>query len=135
MIPNYLTRLLCIAVILTCVDHLLLRRAVAAAPAPASNPKMIIGVWEITKSDDGTPVGTTIEFTRDGKLKITTKVGDAPLNLEGTYKVDGDKLTVTVKSPDEGKEMSDTVTITKLTEKVLITKDTKGKSDEFKKKK
>ena len=134
MIQPYLTSLLCIGVILTGVDRLWFSRQVEAAPVPASNPKNIIGIWEITKSDDGTPVGTTIEFTKDGKVKLTTPVGDQKLNIDGTYKVDGDKLTVTIK-PSDQKETTDTLTITKLTDKVLITKDQKGKSDEFKKKK
>jgi uncharacterized protein (TIGR03066 family) len=122
MIGSQLTYLLCIGVVF-------------AAPAPpSSNQTKILGVWEITKSDDGTPTGTTIEFAKDGKVKVTTKAGDLVLNLEGTYKVEGDKLTVTIKPPNE-KEQTDTVTITKLTDKVLIIKDEKGKIDEFKKKK
>jgi uncharacterized protein (TIGR03066 family) len=134
MILSYLTRLLCIVVILVGVEHLWSGKAVVAAPAPSSNQKKIVGVWEITKSDDGTPLGTTIEFTKDGKVKVTTPVGDQKLNLDGTYKLEGDKLTVTIKPPDE-KETTETVTIIKLTDKVLITKDQKGNSDEFKKKK
>ena len=56
--------------------------------------------------------------------------------MEGAYKLDGDKLTVTLRTPEEkDKELTDTVTITKLTDKELITKDQKGKVDEFKKKK
>src|SRR5579875_60070 len=107
-----------------------------AAPAPSlSNQMRILGVWEVTKSDDGTPVGTTIEFAKDGKLKVTTKAGDQVLNLEGTYKVKGDKLTITLKPPESEKELTDIVTITKLTDKVLITKDEQGKVDEFKRKK
>ena len=107
-----------------------------AAPAPKSNQILILGVWEVIKSDDGTPPMTTIEFTRNGKLKVNTKVGDQTLTMEGTYKLEGDKLTVTLKTPDETeKELTDTVTITKWTDKELKTKDQKGKVDEFKKKK
>jgi uncharacterized protein (TIGR03066 family) len=128
MIPSRFVCLLGIGIILT--------GSVRAAPAPKSNQTMILGVWEVIKSDDGTPPMTTIEFTRDGKLKVKTKVGDQTLTMEGTYKLEGDKLTVTLMTPDEKeKEVTDTVTITKLTDKDLITKDQKGKVDQFKKKK
>jgi uncharacterized protein (TIGR03066 family) len=119
-----------------CSLCIILTGSALAAPAPKSNQIMILGVWEVIKSDDGTPPMTTIEFTRDGKLKVNTKVGDQTLAMEGSYKLEVDKLTVTLKPPDEKeKELTDTVTITKLTDKVLITKDQKGKVDEFKRKK
>jgi uncharacterized protein (TIGR03066 family) len=127
MISSRLTCLLSIGIILT--------GSASAAPAPKSNQTKIVGVWIVIKSDDGTPPMTTIEFTRDGKLKVKTKVGDQTLTMEGTYKLEGDKLTVTLITPDEkDKEVTDTVTITKLTDKELITKDQKGKVDEFKRK-
>ncbi|MHB1422735.1 MAG: lipocalin family protein [Gemmataceae bacterium] len=135
MILSHLTRLLCIGVILTGAHDLLSCKTVSAAPAPKSNRTLLLGVWEVTKSEDGTPPTTTVEFTRDGKVKIATKVGDETLNLDGTYKLEDDKVTVTIKDPKEGEELTDTLTIIKLTEKVLITKDQKGKTDEFKKKK
>ena len=56
------------------------------------------------------------------------------ISHEGTYSVDGDKLKTAIKDTD-GKEQSDTDTITKLTDKELVIKD--SKSDElltFKKK-
>jgi uncharacterized protein (TIGR03066 family) len=133
MILSHLSRLLWIGVILTGVLALLSSKAVSAAPAPKSYRGLIIGVWEVTKSEDGTPPMTTLEFTKDGKLKVATKVGDQSLNIDGTYKLEGDKITVTIQSPEE-KELTDTLTIIKLTDTELITKDQKGKTDEFKKK-
>ncbi len=126
MIPSRLTSLLCIGIILT--------GSVSAAPAPKSNRVMILGVWEVTKSDDGTPPGTTVEFTRDAKIKIKTKVLDETLEISGTYKLEGDKVTVLIKAPDDD-ESIDTLTITKLTDKELIFKDQKGKIDRLKRKK
>lgn len=123
--PHFLF-LLCIVIVMT--------GSASAAPAPKSNRTMILGIWVVTKSDDGTPPGTTIEFTRDGKLKVKTKVLDETLTLEGTYKLDGDKLKLTYKEPD-GQESTDTALISKLTSKELILKDEEGKIDEFKKKK
>jgi uncharacterized protein (TIGR03066 family) len=124
---SHLTRLLCIGVIL-------IGESAAAAPAPKANRQKILGVWEVTKSDDGTPAGTTIEFTKDGKMTVKAKVGDETLTLEGIYKLERDKVTLTYREPG-GQEMTDTATITKLTDKELILKDDKGKIDEFKRKK
>jgi uncharacterized protein (TIGR03066 family) len=135
MIRSRFLCLLGIGVILTVAHQLLFGQTVSAAPAPRAYRILIIGVWEVTKSDDGTPPKTTIEFTRDGKLKVKTKSGDETLTIEGTYKLDGNKLTLTIKAPEEEEgQLTDTLTIIKLTDKVLITKDEKGKTDEFKRK-
>jgi uncharacterized protein (TIGR03066 family) len=109
-----------------------------AAPAPprkdAENKEKIVGTWELIKSEDG-PVGAVVDFTADGKLKVTVKdPGGETLVLGGTYAITGDKVTLTVKDPD-GKEQKETGTITKLTDTEMVVKDEKGKIDEFKKKK
>jgi uncharacterized protein (TIGR03066 family) len=128
MNSSRLTGLLWIAV--------LLNSSASSAPEPSSNRTKIVGVWEFVKSDDGTPPGSTLEFTKDGKIKVETKVGDEDLKMEGTYKVDGDKLTVTIKETEaKEKDKSETVTITKLTDNELIVKDEKGQVDVLKKKK
>src|SRR5262249_55191986 len=100
------------------------------------NKEKIVGTWGLEKPETpkNLPPGSTLEFTKDGKLKFSAKVGDQAVNLEGTYSVDGDKLKTTLKDTD-GKEQSDTDTITKLTDKELVIKD--SKTDElltFKKK-
>jgi uncharacterized protein (TIGR03066 family) len=102
---------------------------VGTAGAQGDNAKKLVGVWEVTKSE-GAPPGATVEFTKDGKVKIKAKVGDKELALDGTYKVKGDKLEVTLEFM--GKSKSDTSTIKKLTEKELVLQDDKGKLDEFK---
>jgi uncharacterized protein (TIGR03066 family) len=101
-----------------------------AAPK-TDNKTKIVGKWALEKTTNKKPPppGTVIEFTKDGKLKITI----ANFSLDGTYKVDGDKVHTTMKSPD-GKEHKETITITKLTDKELVTKDEKGNVDTFKKK-
>jgi uncharacterized protein (TIGR03066 family) len=99
-----------------------------------SKAEKIIGKWEPAKADPKAP-GFTLEFTKDGKLKVSIALpgADKPLMIEGTYKVEGDKLTTTGKGPD-GKEKTDTGTIKELTDsKLVIDKD--GKTDEFKRKK
>jgi uncharacterized protein (TIGR03066 family) len=98
-----------------------------------SNKDRIVGIWEVSKAET-MPKDATVEFTKDGKLKLNAKGPDGKaLAMEGTYSVDGTKLMTTMKGPD-GKDMKETATITKLTDKELAVKDEKGKTDEFKKK-
>lgn len=97
--------------------------------AQKSNAEKIIGTWEMEKPEAG--AGTLMDFGKDGKVKVTVK--GRPKPLEGTYKVEGDKLSITMKKPD-GKDETQTETITTLTDTKLVTKDDKGKTSEFKKK-
>jgi uncharacterized protein (TIGR03066 family) len=101
-----------------------------------ANKTKIVGTWEMVKTTakDSPPPGTLVEFTKDGKFKLAVKVGDKEIKLDGTFSVDGDKLKTTMKGPD-GKEVSDTDTITKLDDKELTLKGSKGEITEFKKKK
>jgi uncharacterized protein (TIGR03066 family) len=95
--------------------------------AGTDNAKKIIGVWELVK---GESPGSTVEFTRDGKLKVHAKVKDKEVNADGTYKIEGDKLKVTLTF--KGKTILETNKIKKLTEKELILVDEEGKVEEFK---
>lgn len=96
--------------------------------------KAIVGKWEVSKADDNTvPAGSTIEFTQDGKMKLTAKMGGTDLNLDGTYKVEKNTFTFTIKGPD-GQEHSQTITITKISDKEMATKDKDGKAVDLKKK-
>ena len=98
----------------------------ARAEEKPDNAKLIVGVWEITKSDEGgPPVGATVEFTKDGKMKMTAKMGDQEVKMEGTYKVDGNKFNFTLKMGDN--EHSDTITIKKLTKTEMFTEHMDGK--------
>ncbi|HTU18619.1 MAG TPA: lipocalin family protein [Gemmataceae bacterium] len=113
-----------------------------AKPA-ASNKDKIVGTWELTKGGGEMPPGAIIELTKDGKMKISVKDPKGQTQtMDGTYTVDGDKLITGPLDKDgkpikgkDGKEMKDTMTILKLTDTELVTKDEKGKTDEFKKKK
>jgi uncharacterized protein (TIGR03066 family) len=102
----------------------------AAAEDPA---KQIVGKWEITKSEEKALVGATVEFTKDGKFSAKVKIDDKDVTLEGTYKVEGNKLTTKMKIEDEVKE--DTDTITKLTDDLLELTDKDKKVTELKRKK
>ncbi|HJZ93443.1 MAG TPA: TIGR03066 family protein [Gemmataceae bacterium] len=95
--------------------------------------KLLVGKWEVSKADEGTvPTGTIIEFTKDGKVTLTGKKDGADVTMDGTYKLEGDKFTVTMKRDD--KEQTHTITIKKISEKEMTTENPEGKVVELKKK-
>jgi uncharacterized protein (TIGR03066 family) len=110
-------------------------RPINGAEDTDANKQKIVGTWEMVKSSEksGLPPGSTVEFTKDGKMKIKAKVQDKELVVEGKYSIEGDKLVSSATGAD-GKEQKDTDTITKLTDKELVLKGSKGEVTEFKKK-
>jgi uncharacterized protein (TIGR03066 family) len=95
--------------------------------------KMLVGKWEITKAEEGTvPVGAMVTFTKDGKCTVAVKVGDKEETMEGKYKTEPHKFIVTFKQGDQ--EKTHTITVTKITDKEMTTKDEDGKVVECKKK-
>ena len=108
--------------------------AAARAEDKPDYAKLIVGKWEASKADEGTlPPGAVVEFTKDGKLKLTGKKGDTEMSFDGTYTVEGNKFTIAMKAGDQ--EHKQTITITKLTDTEMSTKNDEGKVVEFKKKK
>jgi uncharacterized protein (TIGR03066 family) len=96
---------------------------------------MLVGKWELTKStDEKAPKGATVDFTKDNKVTISFEVEGQKFNLEGTYKVTGDKLSVKLALPD-GKEQEETDTIKSLSGDKLVLLDKANKETEFTKKK
>jgi len=99
--------------------------------AGTDNSKKIVGLWELSKTEDkGPPPGTTVQFTKDGKLKLHMKFGDKEFDLDGSYKVNGAKVSITIEFG--GKSKTEMNTIETLTADRLVLKDEKGKSTEFK---
>lgn len=77
--------------------------------------KLLVGKWEVTKADPGTvPEGAIIEFMKDGKLKASINTD----TFEGTYTLDGNKIKT--KIGDQDKEE---ITIVKISETEMSTKD------------
>ena len=96
--------------------------------------KLIVGKWEVTKADAGSvPPGAVIEFTKDGKLKITAKKDDMEVSFDGTYKLDGSKVAMTMKRGD--KERTNKLTIAKISDTEMSVEGEDGKKVEFTKKK
>lgn len=86
--------------------------------------KLLVGKWEPKEKEkeDGAPTG--VEFVKDGKVLLTHSVKGKEFTNEARYKLDGDKLTLTIKIAD--KEIALPVTVLKLTDTVLTTKNDKG---------
>jgi uncharacterized protein (TIGR03066 family) len=113
----------------------------------------IVGVWEAKEPGFANVrvvggKGEQWEFKKDGSMNVSIKanINGQNLNLpvaSGKYKVDGNKLTMTLElqeivkqiMPDNEVEITREVTITKLTNKELQTKDKDDKVSEFTKKK
>jgi uncharacterized protein (TIGR03066 family) len=96
--------------------------------AATDNASKIVGRWEVIKGE--APPGAVAEFTKDGKLKIRAKVDDKEVTVEGTYKVDGKKLAITIDSGGKGKTNIETIKV--LSADRLVTESEKGKVTEFK---
>lgn len=119
---------LCAAVLGVCVVAF-----AGTAQAQDDNAKKLVGVWVLEKTESGgLPAGTTVEFTKDNKLKIVAKENDKELKLDGTYKIAKDKLTVELKFGDM--DIKEELTIKKVTDDALELEKDK-KVDTFKKKK
>jgi uncharacterized protein (TIGR03066 family) len=101
--------------------------------AESQNADKLVGTWKLVKAAGKEPKGDmTLTFTKDGKLAFTMKLGDKEVKADGTFKLDGDKITSVTRFG--GKEMTEVHTIQTLNETTLITKDSKGEVTEFKKK-
>lgn len=106
--------------------------------------KLLVGKWEPAVEKEKTPdkdkppekkeklPAMVIEFTADGKVAMTIGEAGKEVRAEGTYKLDADKLAVSMKVLD--KEIKETLTVKKLTATELVTEDSKGKSDSLRKK-
>ena len=103
------------------------------AQAQDDNAKKIVGIWEVAKAGGDLPAGSTIEFTKDGKINAVVKVEGMEVKLDGTYTVAKEKLTVKIKVADQNIE--EVATIKKLTDDALEIEDKDKKVDVFKKKK
>ena len=55
----------------------------------------------MTKSSGDTPVGAVVDFKKGDKLTVTVKIDDKEMNLDGTYNLDGKKLTVKLTFGEE----------------------------------
>jgi uncharacterized protein (TIGR03066 family) len=117
---------------------LLLGLSVMSLAAKADDPKKaaidkdkLVGKWECVKTEDVLSQGMVLEFTKDGKLKRWL---DNLVVPGGSYKVDGDKLNLTILPIPGEKDRKRALVIKMLTDTKLIVEDKKGKEEWQKKK-
>jgi uncharacterized protein (TIGR03066 family) len=89
--------------------------------------KLLIGKWAPKEEKKGPAM--TLEFLKDGKLSLAVDFMGKMEKIDGTYKLDGDKLEVALKFG--GDEKKETLTVKKLTDSELETVDSKDKKDTF----
>jgi uncharacterized protein (TIGR03066 family) len=90
--------------------------ASSAAADEKIDAKKLIGKWE-AKTD--AQAKTVFEFAAGGKLTVT-----GPADISGTWKLDGNKLSLTLALGEN--EMKHTVVVTRLTDEELAVEDPKG---------
>jgi uncharacterized protein (TIGR03066 family) len=98
------------------------------------NATMVVGKWKVVKASPKTlPVGTVIDMSKDNRVKVIGKRDDKEFVHEGTYKVDGAKIIISVKV--DGDEQKHVLTITKISDTDMVTDHLGGGTIEFKKEK
>ncbi len=95
--------------------------SVATADDAKIDGKKLVGKW--APKDNKKEAGLIIEFAKDGKMILSIDLAGQSEKIEGTYKLEGNKLSVGLKFG--GKEKLETMTITKLTDDELETIDSK----------
>jgi uncharacterized protein (TIGR03066 family) len=109
----------------------------STTPEEKDDFKKLIGKWELDNAAEGKPTfwsGRTLEFTERGKVflwlgKIKMWSGKME-KMEGTYKFDG--KTIDVVFSLMGQELfKETLTITKLTDAVLLARNSKDEEHKF----
>jgi uncharacterized protein (TIGR03066 family) len=86
--------------------------------------KKLVGKWELVKfkgkdpKAKGPPPGTTLEFTKGGKVVITLEAEGKKMSMDGTYKVEGKGFKLTTKRGDT--ENTEAVQVVKVDDKELV---------------
>lgn len=105
----------------------------AAADDKKADAKLAVGTWEVTKTHEGgPPKGGVVEFTKDGKIKVTGEQNGMKQSFDGTYKIDGAKMVLTFKIGDTEQPVE--LTIDKLDDKTFATTSSNGKVELTRKK-
>jgi uncharacterized protein (TIGR03066 family) len=107
----------------------ILSGTVSAEKKGPTNKEKIVGIWKVVKaSSDTKAVGTTYEFTKEGKFSVTDKDGSNGGVSKATYEVDGDKLKIKYKltiALDKEVDRALTLTIKTLTDKEMVLEENK----------
>ena len=103
--------------------------AAGSAADDKIDAKKLVGKWE--PKDAKKEIKMVMEFTKDGKLNVTADADGKDFTIMGTWKLDGNKLTLQLKAGEN--EIKDTVTLSKLTDDEMVGEsDTKKQKESFK---
>jgi uncharacterized protein (TIGR03066 family) len=98
------------------------------------NATQVVGKWTVVKASPGTfPLGTVMELSKNGRVKVTAKRDGKEVIHEGTYQVEGARIIITVKV--KGEEQTHVLTITRISDTDLVTDHLGGGTIEFSKEK
>jgi uncharacterized protein (TIGR03066 family) len=95
------------------------------------NSELIVGKW----SPDGPAAkGVTIEFTKDGKVKISIDAGGKAIAISGTYKFPDDKtIEMTMEDPfGKGEKKSQKITVKSISGTEMVIVNPEGKEEKMK---
>jgi uncharacterized protein (TIGR03066 family) len=96
-----------------------------------SDEKLLLGKWEQEDKPNGATV--KIEFKERKAFNVTITMDGRDQKLEGTFKLEKDKLTTTINRPD-GTKTERTLKVKSLKEKELILeKEDSGEEQKYKK--
>jgi uncharacterized protein (TIGR03066 family) len=92
---------------------------------------IIVGKWSPTKEANK---GMSLEFTKEGVIKVDIKAEGLSLDLKGTYKFIDDKtIEVTLENPlKKDEEKTDKLTIKSIAADKMVLIGPDGKEEEFK---
>jgi uncharacterized protein (TIGR03066 family) len=114
--------------LLGCVLGLLLCSGLGADDKKdAIDAKKLVGKWE-RKEKESTRI---IEFAKGGEMTLTLDLGKRELKYIGTYKVDGSKVVTTLPLDPKGEDVTESLTVAKLTDVELVLKGDKGEETAF----
>lgn len=98
----------------------------AGAADEKIDAKKLIGKWEPAKPEKDAPK-MVLEIADKGKFTLHVTIEGKTEKIEGTYKLEGNKLDIEMSF--NGKTEKETVTILKLTDTEMVSKDGKGKEE------
>jgi uncharacterized protein (TIGR03066 family) len=90
--------------------------------------KKLLGKWQPAEAKKAENL--IIEFAKDGKLSVSAEAEGKDTRIPGSYKLDGNKLTLALVLGSQ--EQKETLTVLKLTDEELSTEDSKGKKETLK---
>ncbi len=124
-----------VLVLWICLSAVLFPSDGGTAPAPikpapdgqkkgTTDQNRLVGKWTFVKTTPKTPMpgvtSFTMEFRKDGKLKAAVVIQNKSIDLNGTWTVKGNQLTLSMTSDVSPNQSPQTMTIQSVTDKTLV---------------